>query len=157
MTPAIEARHDLTPEEIDALEDRLYAHNADATGRDDARGIGFVMRNDAGETIAAAAGYTWAATSELKQLWIDARHRGQGLGRALLDAYVAEAARRGVKRIWVQSHDFQAPAFYEAAGFVRMAEFDGWPDGHVNVVLCRIVDASSGPLTTAFRSAAPSA
>lgn len=139
MSPRIEARHDLTPDEIDALEDRLYAHNAAATACDDARSIGFVIRDETGALTGAAAGYTWAATSELKQLWIDAQHRGQGLGRALLDAYVAEAARRGVKRIWVQSHDFQAPAFYEAAGFVRMAEFDGWPDGHANVVLCKVL------------------
>jgi len=138
---AIEARHDLTPQEIDAVENRLYAHNAAATGHDDARGIGFVVRDSTGETIAAALGYTWAATSELKQLWVDARYRGHGLGRAVLDAYVTEAAHRGVKRIWVQSHDFQAPAFYEAAGFVRMAEFQGWPDGHVNVVLCRTLPA----------------
>lgn len=139
MIPTIEARHDLTSDEIDAIEDRLYAHNADAIGCDDARGMGFVVRNTTGETIAAAAGYSWAATSELKQLWVAPHHRGRGLGRALLGAYVAEAARRGVKRIWVQSYDFQAPAFYEAAGFVRMAEFDGWPDGHHNVVLCRIL------------------
>jgi len=138
---AIEARHDLTPQQIEAIENRLYAHNAAATGHDDARGVGFVVRDSAGETIAAASGYTWAATSELKQLWVDARYRGQGLGRALLDAYVTEALHRGVKRIWVQSHDFQAPAFYEAAGFVRMAAFDGWPDGHVNVVLCRTLPA----------------
>jgi ribosomal protein S18 acetylase RimI-like enzyme len=138
----VKARHDMTPEEVDALEDRLYRHNAAAIGRDDARGIGFVIESDDGETLAAAAGYTWAATSELKQLWVDARHRGRGLGRALLDAYSAEALRRGVKRIWVQSHDFQAPRFYEAAGFIRMAEFEGWPDGHVNVVLCRVLSTS---------------
>lgn len=24
---------------------------------------------------------------------------------------------------------------YEKAGFRRMAEFEGWPEGHVNVVL----------------------
>ncbi len=143
MNPHIEPRHDLSAAEIDAIEHRLYAHNSGATGRDDARGIGFVVRDDAGALIAAAAGYTWAATSELKQLWVDEHHRGQGLGHALLDAYVAEAARRGVKRIWVQSHDFQAPAFYEAAGFVRMAEFEGWPDGHVNVVLCKVLSAQA--------------
>jgi hypothetical protein len=26
---------------------------------------------------------------------------------------------------------------YEKAGFARMAEFEGWHDGHVNVVLCK--------------------
>jgi hypothetical protein len=26
---------------------------------------------------------------------------------------------------------------YEKVGFQRMAEFEGWPEGHVNVVLCK--------------------
>ena len=26
---------------------------------------------------------------------------------------------------------------YEEAGFKRMAEFEGWPEGHINVVLCK--------------------
>ncbi len=50
-------------------------------------------------------------------------------------AIIAEAAQRGVGQIWVASFDFQAPAFYERAGFVRMAEFAGWPAGHANVIL----------------------
>ena len=133
----IEPRHDLSPNEIDAIEDRIYDHNSQATGRHDAQGLGFVIRNDTGQLIGVAAGYTWSATSELKQMWIDESYRGRGHGRALLNAFVAEASRRGVHRIWVQSHDFQAPGMYEKAGFTRMAEFEGWPDDHVNVVLCK--------------------
>ena len=140
MTLQIQPRHDLTPDEIDAVEDRLCDYNSRAIGRHDARGLGFVLHGEDGALIAAAAGYSWAATSELKQLWVDEAHRGQGHGRALLEAFVAEAARRGVKRIWVQSYDFQAPALYEKAGFVRMASFDNWPDGHANVVLCLTLD-----------------
>ena len=37
------------------------------------------------------------------------------------------------------SYDFQAPEMYEKAGFKRMAEFKDWPEGHVNVVLCKIL------------------
>ena len=76
-------------------------------------------------------------TSELKQMWVDETYRGRGCARALLTAFVAEACRRGVRRIWVVSHDFQAPEMYEKAGFTRMAEFEGWPEGHTNVVLCK--------------------
>jgi len=140
MASKVEARHDLTPDEVDALEDRLYDHNSAATGRNDAKGIGFVIRDDGGRLVAAAAGYTWAGTSELKQMWVDPAHRGRGHARDLLDAFVAEAAGRGVRRIWVQSHDFQAPALYEKVGFTRMAEFEGWPDGHTNVILCKTLD-----------------
>jgi GNAT superfamily N-acetyltransferase len=57
--------------------------------------------------------------------------------RALLDAFVEEARGRGARRIWLASYDFQAPGMYEKAGFRRMAEFEGWPEGHVNVVLCK--------------------
>ncbi len=140
--PVVEARHDLTPMEIDAIEDRLYAHNRAATGRDDGLGLGFVIRDEAGRTVAITAGYTWAGVSEIKQMWVDEAFRGQGYGRALLDAMLTEAQRRGVSRVWVASYDFQAPGFYERAGFTRMAEFDGWPEGRVNVILCKVFTAA---------------
>jgi ribosomal protein S18 acetylase RimI-like enzyme len=137
MTLQLEARHDLTPDEVDAIEGRLYEHNSHATGRHDGKGLGFVIRDDAGRTIGAAAGYTWAGTSELKQMWVDQAYRRRGYAGALLEAFVEEARGRGVRHIWVASFDFQAPGMYEKAGFKRVAEFDGWPEGHVNVVLCK--------------------
>ena len=139
MKPALEPRHDLAPAEIGALEERLYEFNRAATGRDDGEGLAFVLRDEAGRTIGAAAGYTWAGVSELRQLWVDESLRGRGHGRALLEAFIAEAERRGVRRIWVASYDFQAPGLYERLGFVRMAEFEGWPEGHVNVILCKVL------------------
>jgi ribosomal protein S18 acetylase RimI-like enzyme len=41
----------------------------------------------------------------------------------------------------VASYDFQAPAMYERAGFKRMAEFEGWPEGHTNFILCKTLIA----------------
>lgn len=135
MNGTIEPLHDISPAEIDAIEDRLYEHNRRATGHDDARGLAFVIRDEAQAIIAACAGYSWAGSAELKQLWVDEACRSRGHARELLQAFIAEAARRGVGQIWVASFDFQAPALYERAGFVRMAEFAGWPAGHANVIL----------------------
>jgi ribosomal protein S18 acetylase RimI-like enzyme len=135
--PHLETRHDLTPNEVDAIEDRLYEHNSHATGRHDGEGLGFVLRDNAGQMIGTVAGYTWASISELKQMWVDKAYRGRGYARALLAAFVEEARGRGARRIWVASYDFQAPGMYEKAGFKRVTEFEGWPDGHVNVVLCK--------------------
>jgi ribosomal protein S18 acetylase RimI-like enzyme len=137
MTFRIEAKHDLSPNEIGAIEDRLYKYNSDATGRHDGRGLGFVIHNEVGQMIGIAAGFTWSGASELKQMWIDEAYRGRGYARALLNAFIVEACSRGVRRIWVASYDFQAPGLYEKAGFKRMAEFEGWPEGHVNVILCK--------------------
>jgi ribosomal protein S18 acetylase RimI-like enzyme len=137
MDLQIEPQHALSPNEIGAIEDRLYKHNSHATGRHDGQGLGFVIRDELGRIIGVAAGYTWAGTSELKQMWIDESYRGRGYARALLNAFVAHAGSRGVRRIWVASYDFQAPGMYEKAGFKRMAEFREWPEGHINVVLCK--------------------
>jgi ribosomal protein S18 acetylase RimI-like enzyme len=137
MVAPIRPQHDLSAIEIDAIEACIYNYNRRAIGRSDARGLGFVIRNEAGRTIGVAAGYSWAGTSELKQMWVDEAYRGRGYARELLNAFVAEAANRGVRRIWVASYDFQAPGMYEKAGFRRMAEFAGWPEGHSNVVLCK--------------------
>jgi ribosomal protein S18 acetylase RimI-like enzyme len=134
----VDPRHDLTASEIDAIEDRLYEHNSAATGRDDGEGLGFVIRDSGGKTVALTAGYTWAGVSEIKQMWVDPEFRGWGYGRALLAAMVTEAHRRGVSRIWVASYDFQAPGMYERAGFKRMAEFADWPEGRTNVILCKV-------------------
>ncbi|WP_256754540.1 GNAT family N-acetyltransferase [Mesorhizobium sp. Mes31] len=143
MTNLAQPQHDLSAIEIDAIEDRIYAYNRDAVGRDDAQGLGFVIRDEVGRIVGVATGYSWAGTSELKQMWIDEAYRGRGYARELLNAFAAEAAMRGVRRIWVQSHDFQAPGMYEKAGFVRVAEFADWPEGHSNVILCRTLEAKT--------------
>jgi len=132
--------HDLTPSEIDAIEDRLYAFNSMSTGRDDAAAFGFAVRGEAREAIAVIAGYTWAGIAEIRQFWVDPDRRGKGHGRALLNAALAEASNRGVKRIWVASYEFQAPSFYEKAGFVRKAALAEWPVGHTNVILCKTLE-----------------
>ena len=133
--PAIRPRHDPTLAEIGALEDRLYEHNRAAVGRDDGAGLGFVVHDDAGVLIGAVAGHSWAGMAEIVQLWVDERHRGEGLGRALIEAFKAEAAARDCQSIFVMSYDFQAPAIYEKCGFRRVAEVEGWPPGHTHVAL----------------------
>jgi len=139
--PFVQPQHDLPLVEIDAIEECLYNFNQGAIGRDDGRGLSFVIRDGKGRMIGVAAGYSWAGTSELKQMWIDERYRGRGYWRELLNAFVTEAASRGVRRIWVASYDFQAPGMYEKAGFERVAEFAGWPEGHSNIVLCKTLIA----------------
>jgi hypothetical protein len=39
----------------------------------------------------------------------------------------------------VASYDFQAPEMYARAGFKRMSELKDWPEGHINVFLCKIL------------------
>jgi len=133
----VEPQHDLSPAEIGWVEERLYEYNRQATGRGDGEGLAFAIRGDDGGLLGVAAGYSWAGIAELRHMWVDETLRGRGYARALLEAFIDESRKRGAKRIFVASYDFQAPAMYEKFGFVRVAEFAGWPEGHTNVLLCK--------------------
>ena len=52
MSLQIEPRHDLSLDDIDAIEERLYEHNSHATGRHDGRGLGFVQQRTCGDCTA---------------------------------------------------------------------------------------------------------
>ncbi len=137
MSTVIVPRHDLSLQEIDRLEERLYVHNHTTIGKDDGAGLAFVALDARKQRIGTIAGYTWAGMAEIKQLWVDEAHRHKGIGKALLEAAVGEAAERGCEVAWLMSYSFQAPAFYEKYGFVRIATLLGWPPGHSHIVLQR--------------------
>ena len=56
----------------------------------------------------------------IDRLYVSADHQGQGIGRQLLTAVVAEARRRGIARLFVEA-SITARPFFEAQGFVVLA------------------------------------
>jgi GNAT superfamily N-acetyltransferase len=66
-------------------------------------------------------------TGELTAIYLLAEHRGQGIGRALIERAVAELTAAGFARstLWVLDTNVRAQRFYEAAGWV--------PDGATQV------------------------
>jgi len=58
--------------------------------------------------------------------------RGKGLGAQLMTAAIAEARARGAKLMFVGTHSFQAPGFYERLGFELVATIPDKPLGHAD-------------------------
>jgi GNAT superfamily N-acetyltransferase len=143
--PDIELCDESECQELSAfLVERIYEFNARATGYFDGRLLGGRLRNDAGEVIAAFNGHTWGGCCVVAHLWVAEAERGRGLGRALLQAAEAEAARRRCEQILVSTHSFQAPAFYERLGYQRQAMVPGQPKGHANIVYLKRLGGQSG-------------
>jgi len=65
------------------------------------------------------------ATAELKRMYVDPSVRGQGIGRALVEALEREARQIGVTRIVLETGTRLAPAIklYEAMGYTRIPLF----------------------------------
>ena len=92
------------------LVDRIYEFNVEATGYDDGRLLAGTIHDDEGEVIAGINGHTWGGCCEIAHVWVHERHRGQGLGKALMEAAESEAERRGCEQVRiVDASSFQAP------------------------------------------------
>ena len=123
-------RVDPTPAEIDFLEQRLYEFNSQATGIVDALGLAVFARDARGEVVAGLCGHTWGGCCEIRQVWVHETHRGQGIGRRLLELAETEARRRGCFQIVLATHSFQAPEFYRKLGFEIVGSVPDYPRGH---------------------------
>jgi GNAT superfamily N-acetyltransferase len=130
---------DPTPAVIDFLEQRLYEFNAQATGIADALGLTVSCRDARGELVAGLCGHTWGGCCEIRQVWVDEKHRGQGMGRRLLELAETEARRRGCFQIVLATHSFQAPEFYRKLGFEIVYTLPDYPRGHQHMQLRKIL------------------
>jgi putative acetyltransferase len=82
-----------------------------------------------------------AARGEIKSMRVADALLGTGVGRAILDHIVAEARRRGLTSLWLETGS--GPAFapalglYERAGFVRCGPFEGYAEDPFSVFMTR--------------------
>ncbi|MCX5373272.1 GNAT family N-acetyltransferase [Streptomyces sp. NBC_00015] len=91
-----------------------------------------------GELAGGLVGHTWTTWLHVTYLWVDARHRGTGLGSALL----AEAERiareqRGCDRVRLETWDFQAPEFYRRRGYEVVCVIEDYPPGLTEFTLTK--------------------
>jgi ribosomal-protein-alanine N-acetyltransferase len=81
-----------------------------------------VAANEAGAVLGYAVVYFASDQSELANLAVAVSHRGQGIGRRLLDGAMAEAMAHGATAMFleVRASNAAAQSLYESAGFERV-------------------------------------
>ncbi|CAG7642970.1 GNAT family N-acetyltransferase [Paenibacillus allorhizosphaerae] len=77
----------------------------------------FVVRNDLGETIAAARWRMYdGLTAKLQRIAVLKSYRGKGIGRIIIDAMEADIREGGVPAVILDAQT-QAEAFYRKLGY----------------------------------------
>lgn len=80
--------------------------------------------------LGALEGASNASWLYVRLLWVDAAHRGGGVGRRIMAAAEAESHKRGLRGMWLDTFEYQARPFYEKLGFALFGQLDyGAPAG----------------------------
>ncbi|WP_432057457.1 GNAT family N-acetyltransferase [Streptomyces sp. bgisy022] len=83
-------------------------------------------------------GHTWATWLHVTYLWVDARHRGAGIGsRILAEAERLAVIERGARHARVETWDFQAPDFYRRRGYEVVCAIPDYPPGITEYTLTK--------------------
>ncbi|MEU5521249.1 GNAT family N-acetyltransferase [Streptomyces sp. NPDC093250] len=90
-----------------------------------------------GDLAGGLVGHTWTAWLHVTYLWVDARHRGAGLGSRLLMESERVAAERGCTASRVETWDFQAPDFYRRQGYEVVCVIPDYPPGITEYTLTK--------------------
>jgi len=87
----------------------------------------FACTND--ELLGGLIGTTGWSWLNIDVLFVEQHARRQGVAKALLASAEQKARLLGCVGAYVDTFDFQAPAFYEAQGFHCFGVIDGMPPG----------------------------
>lgn len=94
--------------------------------------------DSAGDLAGGLVGHTWTTWLHVTYLWVDAVHRGTGLGsRLLAEAERIAAADRACTASRLETWDFQAPGFYRKQGYEVVGVVPDYPPGLTEFLLAK--------------------
>jgi ribosomal protein S18 acetylase RimI-like enzyme len=125
----------------DAVVAGLRAHNRRSAPDPGWMPLSLFLRDDQGTLRGGLIGETGWEWLHVYFLWVSDEAQRQGYGRQLLEHAEAEAIARGCLGVHLDTHDFQAPRFYEALGYEVFGTLEDYPPGHTRYFLRKVLGA----------------
>ncbi len=119
----------------DFIGHKLNSYNGKKIGRFNWRELDLKAVDSEGKIVGGLASGTYWGWLFVKMLWVDEKHRNQGVGTQLLHQAEKIAEKRGCKYVHLDTFSFQAPDFYRKAGFQRFASLKPFPKGSTRYFL----------------------
>jgi len=89
--------------------------------------LNIYVEDDSGELMAGLVAETFGNWLEIEYLFVKEDLRAQGIGSQLLQQAESEAKKRNCRFAFVNTFQFQAPAFYQKHGYKEVFTLKDYP------------------------------
>ena len=89
--------------------------------------LNLYVEDEHGEIMAGLVAETFGNWLEIEYLFVKEDLRGQGIGSKLLQQAESEAKKRNCRFAFVNTYQFQAPAFYQKHGYKKVFTLKDYP------------------------------
>ena len=114
-------------EAIDRIQAGLNAYNHKVQPDPEAAPLTLTVDDESGQVIGGLLGRSAYGWLRIDTVWVEETDRGQGIGAALMFKAEEIARERSCLGIHLDTHGFQAPAFYVGLGYEEFGELPNYP------------------------------
>ena len=107
--------------------DLIRSYNRSKREKAESEPLNIYVEDDSGELMAGLVAETFGNWLEIEYLFVKEDLRGQGIGSQLLQRAESEAKKRNCRFAFVNTYQFQAPAFYQRHGYKEVFSLKDYP------------------------------
>ena len=123
----------------DVIGGGITDYNKAQAGKDNAKHLCFVLKNDRDEILGGVIGTTFWNWLYIELMWLPEDLRGQGYGGQLLELAEEKGRERGAQYAFLDTFSFQAPGFYEKYGYQEFGRLEEFPPGFTRFYLMKVL------------------
>ena len=107
--------------------DLIRSYNRSKREAAESEPLNLYVEDDSGQVMAGLVAETFGNWLEIEYLFVKENLRGQGIGSQLLQQAESEAKNRNCRFAFVNTYQFQAPAFYQKHGYKEVFTLKDYP------------------------------
>ena len=107
--------------------DLIRSYNRSKRETAESESLNLYVEDEHGQLLAGLVAETFGNWLEIEYLFVKEELRGQGIGSQLLQQAESEAKKRNCRFAFVNTYQFQAPAFYQKYGYKEVFTMKDYP------------------------------
>lgn len=105
----------------------IRSYNRSKREAAESESLNLYVEDDSGQLMAGLVAEIFGNWLEIEYLFVKEDLRGQGIGSQLLKQAESEAKKRNSRFAFVNTYQFQAPAFYQKYGYKKVFTMKDYP------------------------------